>query len=455
MKVSLAVSVLLASMALGTTCAHVPQAPAEAPAPALFLPVKDSELPPDDTELRIFPNAVIRQRLVRLNPAVIHSGVLPASTERVRLNLFQNTSYTAVRSPTETQAGDTEASASDLGVVIWDATIEELPTGEDNQVTIDSRDGFLMATISAGERYFQIEPAGELQARIVEVDLSKYPPDEAPGGADCKPVLCGSEGLAAGAAPSMPPEAAARERVAPDAVPTVRVLVVYNGERSRDAKTNNPLRAAIAEHHINRSFWRQRIRARVSIVGVKWVDHKTKDNSTKDLAWAMHNQHIQKLRDHCRADVVTLWTGGVKNGHCGLAGYWGQLPKPACAPRAYAVVDRACVLSTKAFAHELGHLLGLQHDHYSLEQGCHYSSFPSVPCSYGFTNPELCLSTMMSEDSRCDTGGRAQRVLVWSTPEALGEYPPGTWGVACGSPSTAANSAEQIGPGAEVVARYR
>jgi hypothetical protein len=139
-------------------------------------------------------------------------------------------------------------------------------------------------------------------------------------------------------------------------------------------------------------------------------------------------------RSNRGADLVIL-VQESGNG-CGLS-YLMQSPSASFSTYAYGVVRRVC---TTSFTHEIGHLLGGQHDRESASSSGVYAY------SHGWASPETGTRTTMAVNSACTARGEnCTRVPFWSDPStrysghALGDEAANnaqtlqaTWGIAAG-----------------------
>jgi hypothetical protein len=150
-------------------------------------------------------------------------------------------------------------------------------------------------------------------------------------------------------------------------------------------------------------------RLRYRLVHMDLFEHNDTQRADDDLANLMASNRVATLRDNFGADLVGLMVA-ILPGFCGKAS--DVLTSPKGDPNvAYQVTKANCALGNHAFAHELGHLVGMNHE---LERGlppahalypwafAHYDSFvgfqtvmatifpcPSCTVIHHFSNPDV------------------------------------------------------------------
>jgi hypothetical protein len=113
---------------------------------------------------------------------------------------------------------------------------------------------------------------------------------------------------------------------------------------------------------------------------------------------------VHGWRDMYGADSVSLFVNIASA--CGRSYNMGAPPSVSFAPNAFSLVHHPCATGYYAFAHELGHGWGLDHDHSNT------LNTPSWPWAYGFQLPSAQYFTIMA----LSPGGAAQRVQYFSNP---------------------------------------
>jgi len=151
---------------------------------------------------------------------------------------------------------------------------------------------------------------------------------------------------------------------------------------------------------------------------------------------------VAAARANTAADLVTLV---VERGtETGLA-FYNFILLPTDADRAYSAVRFTEALARKAIEHEIGHILGMQHDRFVLGGGdpslCNYGTF--IPIGSATPTHRTIMATRQFCTSVCD------RLREYSDPNATTRPS----GVACGNP-TGADNALQLRRAAVVASRF-
>ncbi len=288
---------------------------------------------------------------------------------------------------------------------------------ERSQAVLAVVDGFLAGNIRVDDKLYQIRSAPDGEQTVTEIDLAVFPDELPPVAAD----------LAGPTAPISDPTAAA------DTGATVDVLVVYTHDAAVEADTAAPAGAIQAEiqlavDEMNQTFLNSGILPRMRLVHAAEVAYTETGNLSTDLQrlWKVGDgflDEVHALRDAHGADLVSLW---VKNGgpDCGLS---NQLAGDTTtfAPMAFSTVVRSCAASNLSFAHELGHLMGVQHDWYAYQNVDFLPAPPAYLYGHGFTNALIGTvdvnarwRTIMAYNNECLFNGfNCVRVPYWSNPD--------------------------------------
>ena len=147
---------------------------------------------------------------------------------------------------------------------------------------------------------------------------------------------------------------------------------------------------------------------------------------------------VRAMRDTVRADVVSLWVEGAlapgTSGTVGIAwvmssSYLDQMQ--LFASTAFSVVARTYGTGPGyAFAHEVGHNLGANHDH---QTDANLAFTPLYPFAFDYVAPGNAFRTVMAYSSAC---GFCPAILNFSNPNVQSN------GVATGVAGNGANAAD-------------
>ncbi|WDN56646.1 M12 family metallo-peptidase [Streptomyces clavuligerus] len=245
---------------------------------------------------------------------------------------------------------------------------------------------------------------------------------------------------------------------APSAVaaekPVINVLVLCTSNAEREAGGVKKVRDIVKRSvdYTNNAFDNSEANAEIRITGVvrapdfgPWAD----DNDRIYDYLSATPKSVAKLRDRHRADVIAI----IPDNFGGMA-YIGERGRPL-PPEAPGMEGASMVLGhdllgkePDTFAHELGHLLGLDHDrHVSPDPGDGYDH------ARGYVAPSKKWRTIMAYEDTClDAGTSCPVVPYFSNPdlningEPLGK-PVGQDGQA--------HAVSMINESASIVAAYR
>jgi hypothetical protein len=363
------------------------------------------------------PRAVVRERVVDVNFALLDSAARGATGGVLNLNLF-NASGPLFPEVTLTATRDRVQPTSSGQGMIWRGRV---PGDAGSWVTLVAEKGVLAGDVQAGGRSYHIASAGGGVHRIFEIDPGAFPPDEhlLPGsavsgglGAPRAPVAAA---VASQATPVRPdgkgasaPAPRAPAAVADDGL-TVDFMVVYTAAAATDAGGQAGMDSQIdlAIANMNQAYINSGVTFRGRLVFKGQVNYTESGNISTDLnnltAGTISNgsQTVAQLRNQFGADIVTLITAPSASA-CGV----GWLMNPASASfasQAFNVVaGYLCGTSNQSLAHEGGHNMGLCHDW--IQNDC----TPEVAWGHGYVDPQNRFRDIMSYPQSCNNCPRIQ-----------------------------------------------
>jgi hypothetical protein len=352
------------------------------------------------------PATVLRSRAVTVDLSAF-AAPRGAGAATLALNLFDDTSYTAVRDQV-TQAA---------GAVTW---LGHLAGVTDSQVTLAVSGGQMAGTIIRPGALYQVGYAGAGLHRIVQIDPTSYPAEHPPGYDAGGPV------------PALPPTKPAVPAQPQDVTGLIDVLVVWTPAAEAAAggsvAMNNLVTLAVAESNI--AYANSGVGQRLRLVYKTQVAYTESATFATDLDRVTnpsdgYMDNVLPLRDQYGADEVVLLINNATS--CGLAWLMTN-PSPSFESHAYAVVHFGCAISYYSFAHELGHNMGSQHERANGGGGGAY------PYSFGYQDPARLFRTIMAYDC----SGGCPRIQNFSNPAVL--YNGRPTGVDDGAPDSADNT---------------
>jgi len=324
----------------------------------------------------------------------VHTDLL--WSDALTLNLFDDVIVTAMRDRMIDKV---------KGHSTWIGHVEGEP---DSEVFLTIHGNTMSGNVQIGDKTYEIEPKGNNQHDITQVDSDKNPkhshskqPEDflATGGQiDTTPTASASPATSAATAGTV-----------------IDVLVVYTPQAKNNASGQAGIEAKItnAVAMANQAYINSKIDMQINLVGMaetNYVETGNMSTSLTDLTGTGDGKmdEVHSLRNQLGADQVALVTADTS--YCGYS--WGMDSSwisSAFAPYAFSIVHDDSVyacLSNQTFAHELGHVQGDQHN---IEDA---SGTGAYSYSYGY---RLCqtggLRTVMSYEC---TGGT--RVSYFSNP---------------------------------------
>lgn len=199
----------------------------------------------------------------------------------------------------------------------------------------------------------------------------------------------------------------------------IRVLVLYTpNAQSSVSNIKNTILTAVTL--TNQSFINSKINYRIELVYAGRTNYTELGYVTDLLRFSGtgdgYMDEVHTLRNKYSADVCVLLIKDPE--YCGLA------PKPVTGVTAY---EAFCVVSTHStcmttnysFAHEIGHLLGCDHDPSNV------NGFSFFAYGHGYVNPSKTWRTIMAYQP--NSFDNCHRLLYWSNPNVTyGGEPMGT-----------------------------
>ncbi len=296
------------------------------------------------------------------------------------------------------------------GRLLWRGEVDGIGATPPGLATLIVRGDNVTGSIrTADGRLFRLSPLGGGETAIVEMNYAAMPPDHPPA---ASPDDGGTPDLqrlrdipGGGGTPDLQrlraiPEAIQAQRAGPDTgtrqvnpqlfspqlrahltrpnqvslleryrlrpeildllrIPAIDVLVVYtNSARNVFGDIDSLIELAVAE--TNDSFTNSNVRARVRLVGSEQITYNESGRAYPTMLGHLQGTSdgfmdtVHARRDALNADVVVLIVN--QTDYCGY-GYVN-----AAATHGFVVVHWNCATGYYSFGHEIGHVLGAQHD---------------------------------------------------------------------------------------------
>lgn len=265
----------------------------------------------------------------------------------------------------------------------------------DSSVVLASSGQAVAGTIRHHGRLYKLVPTAAGGQSIEEVGQA----DPLPPAPDAVPdvIGSGSAGTPSGAAASA------------DGT-VVDVMIAYTPEAKASYGGTDGVQALamLAVEESNQAYQNSQVPMQLRLVEVVEANYHDSGDMNVDLnrltvATDGYLDALSARRDAVGADLVSLLVGS--GNYCGLSWQLGAL-NPAWADYGFSVVHTACATGYYTFGHELGHNLGLSHDHAN-------SSYGMKPYSFGYQDPSSAFRTVMAYS--CVSG--CTRIQHFSNPE--------------------------------------
>ena len=253
--------------------------------------------------------------------------------------------------------------------IVWHGFIPGKPYSD---VTISTVGNAVVGTIAVDNRMFRIRTLPDGSVVLEELDPEVFLNDAPTGAgpADRSEAEAPSLGCTAGTAGCEP----VASQCTHDAPARIDLLVLYTQRALTWLKGIDALHAwtYLQVFQTNRSFRLSNLTHSIRLVSVNPVAYDETSNDASSEALIMgYLSNAHDLRNEYNADVVVLLTQAPSAGGAGYAPTFteGNIPDDAYTPfesQAFAVVDALGFETTDfTFSHELGHLMGAEHDEFT------------------------------------------------------------------------------------------
>ncbi len=398
--------------------------------PALFTGIAAAQQfdDPDDP-------TIVRKRLVKvkfdiLTDTLTTPEAAPDTADVVTLNLFDDVELIAVLDRIEATIPE---------FFSWIGHIDEV---EDSKVLLIVGEGLIQGSVTLPDAFYKISSAGNAVHAIFEIDQTAFPPE-------LDPIQV---------APEKKNAAPEKNRVTFDAISaddgsTIDVMVFFTTAARIAAGGKEQITAQILEAYqdTNEGYRRSGVGHALRLIDPYAYDPEV-DYSESNFDWSatirrLRNtgdgqmDRVHDLRDQYKADIVVLLVEG-DNSYCGVS-YSMERVSGAFESSAFSLISRKCASINHSFAHELGHVMGSQHDHANAQIDGVYAY------SHGYQAPDNTFRTIMAY--QCPGG--CPRINHWSNPDIAYDGQP--TGIDHTDPVAAADNRRSLNNTAFTVANFR
>jgi peptidyl-Asp metalloendopeptidase len=307
------------------------------------------------------------------------------------------------------------------------------------------KDGQVTGSVQAGNELYEIVPLGSGRHAILQVDQSKFPPDEGLHPLKAERVHKELKAKYASLDGSESQESYDSDMAEKGDTPVVDALVVYTAAAKAKAGGKAQMEAKIqqAVDETNLSYKNSKINMKLHLAHQFETNFAETGKSKNDLNLFVKRgnsptDEIFTSREKYRGDVVVLILSKLDD-TCGMAAQIEAEPKLA-----FCIVSLDCMTAMHSFAHEIGHLLGARHN-----WEADSTESKTFPDRHGFWHrgqgKNKAWRTVMTYP--CPTVN-CPRILWWSNPEVKIE------GVPTGSKGCC-NDAAILNARAKIVSKFK
>ncbi len=366
----------------------------------------------------------VRTRAQRI--ALTRDALAPDAPRRLTLDLFDGERLELER---------VRAERTSSGSRTWVGTVPSDPLGS---AAFALHGEAVVGSVRANGALYRVRENRDGSLELYQCDESAFPSCEA-----SELPAAARAAQAAGLQPVRPPVQGSESANA-----IVDVLVAWTPEAEAAAGSREAIRAVIdlAVLETNVALANSQVTLTLRLVHATRVPYVESGSQATDLERLQspldgHLDELHILRSAYGADVVSVFIANDE--HCGRSYNMGAPPSLAFGTHAVNVVAQGCATGYYAFAHELGHGWGLDHDRTNVH------GVASHPYAYGHWTANNVYRTIMALERWGTFGTRLQ---YFSNP-AL-KYENQELGVP-NSSSVASNCAQALNENAPIVSAFR